>query len=133
MSTPLPAEKIRLDRWLWAARFFKTRALAKKAVESGKVHCNDQRTKPGKTIRIGDILTIRQGHEIKTLVGEGLSSQRRNAEHAAGLYEETPESRQKRLQASTARRLQSPQGQAPARRPDKKQRRALQQLHQKTR
>ncbi|EPN17541.1 heat shock protein 15, partial [Pseudomonas syringae pv. actinidiae ICMP 18804] len=66
-------DKVRLDKWLWAARFFKTRALAKAAIESGKVHCRGERCKPGKEPRLGDEFQIRMGFDERTVVVEALS------------------------------------------------------------
>src|SRR5574340_295217 len=84
--------KVRLDKWLWAARFFKTRSLASQAVDGGKVHCNGERVKPARAVRAGDELRIRQGpYEITVLV-RALSERRGPASEAALLYEETPES-----------------------------------------
>jgi ribosome-associated heat shock protein Hsp15 len=70
-------DKVRLDKWLWAARFYKTRALAKAAIESGKVHCRGERCKPGKEPRIGDEFVIRTGFEERTVVVQALSIVRR--------------------------------------------------------
>lgn len=91
-------ESIRLDKWLWAARFFKTRKLAAEAVSGGKVHLNNQRTKPGKEIGIGAKLTIHKDQYSWDVCVTGLNAQRRPAPEAALLYEETPESREKRQQ-----------------------------------
>lgn len=84
---------VRLDKWLWAARFYKTRTLARQAVEGGKVQCNGQRTRPTKSVEVGDALTISQGPYTRQLVVCALSKQRRSAPEAAQLYEETEESR----------------------------------------
>ena len=89
-------ETVRLDKWLWAARFFKTRKLASEAISGGKVHVNKQRTKPGKEIKPGVDLAISKGiyrWEVKVI---SLSGQRRSASEAVFLYEETPESLAKR-------------------------------------
>lgn len=91
-------EKIRLDKWLWAARFFKTRSLATNAVNGGKVHLNSQRTKPAKEVHMDDELTVRNGHHERTVIVKGLSDQRRPAKEAILLYAETPESIAKREQ-----------------------------------
>ena len=99
-------EKTRLDKWLWAARFFKTRALAAEAVTGGKVHVNGARTKPAKPLRIGDELTITQPPYEYVVVVRGLSAQRRPAPEAALLYEETEESRQKHAALKEQLRLQ---------------------------
>src|SRR5690554_6954201 len=74
--------KVRLDKWLWAARFFKTRALAKEAIEGGKVRYNGARTKPGKVVEVGAELSIRQGWAERTVTVLGLSEQRRGAPEA---------------------------------------------------
>ena len=91
--------KFRLDKWLWAARFFKTRALAAAAVDSGKVHDDGQRAKTAKEVRLGMKLQIRRGAEELEVVVRGLSLQRRGAPEAALLYEETEESRRRREDA----------------------------------
>ena len=91
--------KFRLDKWLWAARFFKTRALAADAVDSGKVHVDGQRAKTAKEVRIDMKLQIRRGGEELEVMVRGLSLQRRGAPEAAQLYEETEESRQRREEA----------------------------------
>jgi ribosome-associated heat shock protein Hsp15 len=85
--------KVRLDKWLWAARFFKTRRLAKAAIEGGKVRWDGQRIKAGKEIGVGDSLTIRQGFDDKEVLVTALSEQRRGAPEAALLYEETAASK----------------------------------------
>jgi ribosome-associated heat shock protein Hsp15 len=98
----LPGEerslKVRLDKWLWAARFFKTRAVARAAVEKGKVFYNGQRSKPSREIEIGALLQIRQGRYEKTVIVKGLSTRRRSTEEALQLFEETEESRTTREQ-----------------------------------
>jgi len=85
--------RLRIDKWLWAARFFKTRSLASDAVEGGKVHLNGIRVKPAKTINIGDMLEIRIGCFQFVVAVHGLSARRGPASEAAKLYEETAESR----------------------------------------
>ncbi len=89
MSKPLSNEKLRLDKWLWAARFFKTRRLAKEAIEGGKVHCAGQRGKVAKEISPGEALTIQQGFDKREVRVIAFSDQRRSATEAALLYEET--------------------------------------------
>lgn len=119
------SEKVRLDKWLWAARFFKTRTLAKEAIEGGKVQYNGQRTKPGKVVDMGANLIIRQGWVDKEVIVKGLSGQRKNATLAQTLYEETPESvvkREKELAERQALRASQPQ---PFRRPNKRDRRLI--------
>lgn len=84
--------KVRLDKWLWAARFFKTRALARAAVEAGKVYYNGERSKPSREIEVGSILQVRQGRIEKTVIVKGLSTRRRSTDEALQLFEETEES-----------------------------------------
>jgi ribosome-associated heat shock protein Hsp15 len=117
-------DKVRLDKWLWAARFFKTRALAKAAIESGKVHCRGERCKPGKEPRVGDELQIRAGFDERTVVVQALSIVRRGAPEAQLLYSETPESIAKREQAAQMRKAGS-LGVTTDGKPSKKQRRQL--------
>jgi len=119
------AVRVRLDKWLWAARFFKTRSLAKAAIEGGKVQINGQRAKPSKEIEQGVTLTIHQGWEEKTVVVAALSEQRRGATEAALLYAETPESLVQREQKAAARRAARAGVQYPDERPSKKQRRQI--------
>lgn len=117
-------DKVRLDKWLWAARFFKTRALAKAAIESGKVHCRGERCKPGKEPRIGDTFEIRTGFDERTVVVQALSIVRRGAPEAQLLYSETPESLAKREQAAEMRKAGN-LGLTTDGKPTKKQRRQL--------
>lgn len=112
---------IRLDKWLWAARFFKTRALAKKAIEGGKVHCDGVRGKPSRQVQLGMSIKIRQGFAEKTVIVEGLSEQRGPAKEAQALYSETEESIQKREEL-VVQRKSMPQSEH---KPDKKQRRQI--------
>lgn len=90
--------KVRLDKWLWAARFFKTRAIAREAVEKGKVFYNGERSKPSREIEVGAILQIRQGRFEKTVIIKGLSTRRRSTDEALQLFEETEESKLTREQ-----------------------------------
>lgn len=117
-------EPLRLDKWLWAARFYKTRSLAREMVDGGKVHYNGQRTKPSKAIEMGANITLRQGNEQKTVIVMALSAQRKSAPEAQTLYQETAESLAKREQQALLRRLNA-HNPAPDHRPDKKQRRDL--------
>ena len=117
--------KVRLDKWLWAARFFKTRALAKTAIEGGKVHCKGERCKPSKELRVGEELVIRAGFDERTVVDRALSDVRRGAPEAQLLYEETTESLTRREQAAALRKAGA-LGVETDGRPSKKQRRALQ-------
>jgi ribosome-associated heat shock protein Hsp15 len=115
---------VRLDKWLWAARFFKTRALAKAAIEGGKVHCAGERCKPSKEPRVGDELVIRQGFEERMVLVCALSSNRRGASEAQLLYAETADSIVRREQAAALRKAGA-LGVTTAGRPSKKQRRQL--------
>lgn len=117
-------DKIRLDKWLWAARFFKTRALAKEAIEGGKVHCQGERCKPGKEPKVGDELSIRQGFDERRVKVEALSAVRRGAAEAQALYTETPESVLKRESAAALRKA-GVLGMTTDGRPSKKQRRQI--------
>ncbi|HKS34857.1 MAG TPA: ribosome-associated heat shock protein Hsp15 [Enterobacteriaceae bacterium] len=118
-------QAVRLDKWLWAARFYKTRALAREMVEGGKVHYNGQRSKPGKAVELNAVLTLRQGNDDRTVVIVGISEQRRPANEATALYEETLESIEKREKMAQARKLNALTMPHPDRRPDKKERRDL--------
>lgn len=120
--------RVRLDKWLWAARLFKTRSLAKVAIEGGKVQVNGQRPKPAKEIEVGAELIVRQGWELKTLTVVALSDQRRGAPEAAELYLETEASRARREQLAAERRAARESLRLPAERPNKRQRRQLARL-----
>lgn len=117
--------KLRLDKWLWAARFFKTRALAKKAIEGGKIHHNGQRCKVSKLIEVGTHLHIRQGYVEKEVQVMKLGDQRQAAPIAQTLYEETPASIEKRQQQELARKSANMGQLNTLHRPNKKQRRDL--------
>ncbi len=102
-------QRVRLDKWLWAARFFKTRALATEAVQGGKVHLNGQRAKPAKDVREGDAITItRTGASPVTLHVRGLSDRRGPATAAQELYEETAESIEAREKDRLMRKMAPP-------------------------
>ncbi|WP_354623157.1 ribosome-associated heat shock protein Hsp15 [Psychromonas sp. MME2] len=118
-------KKIRLDKWLWAARFYKTRSIAREMVQGGKVHYNGQRSKASKIVEIGAILSIRQGDIIKQVRIEVLSEQRCGAPIAETLYNETQESISKREQYQTLRKLSLQNAPHPDRKPNKKERREL--------
>lgn len=124
MSDPL--EKVRIDKWLWAARFFKTRSIAKQAVEGGKVQCDGQRVKPSKEITVGLTLKIRQGFDDKVVTVRALSDQRRGAPEAQLLYEETAESIALREERAAQRKAGGLAGQIISdHRPNKKERRQI--------
>ena len=119
-------ERLRLDKWLWAARFYKTRSLASDEIVKGRVQVNEQLAKPSREVKAGDTLEIRQGPVIRTVIVQGLSAQRGAAPVAQQLYAETPDSIQKREQAAEARRLNTEPAQAIEHgRPTKRDRRSL--------
>lgn len=118
-------DTIRLDKWLWAARLFKTRSLAADAVERGQVRINDQRIKPARIARLGDQVVVQRSDERIEFVVRGLSGVRGPAAVAQQLYEETPESRARREQASVQRRLARDPAAMIKGRPSKRDARAL--------
>ena len=118
-------EKVRIDKWLWAARFFRTRALAKKAIEGGKVHVDGQRTKPSKEVKVGNSIVVRLGWDKKEVIVEALSDQRRGAPEAARLYAETSESLARREQEQIERRANRLGRPLDSQKPSKKQRRQI--------
>jgi ribosome-associated heat shock protein Hsp15 len=125
MSDTDQTAKVRVDKWLWAARFYKTRSLCKQAIEGGKVHYNGQRFKTSKMIEMGAELTIRCGWDDKTVIVTGISDQRRGATEAALLYQETEQSIQRRAEHA-AQRKAAGRGLMPSNtRPTKKQRRQI--------
>lgn len=119
-------QRVRLDKWLWAARFYKTRSLAKEAVEGGKVHYNNQRCKPGRLVEPGATLTLRLGYMEKVVVVDGVSDRRRGAPEAQTLYHETEDSIKKREDLAWQRKTMQAAQLPPARRPSKKDRRDIQ-------
>lgn len=124
-SNTQPLQKVRIDKWLWAARFFKTRSLAKAAIEGGKVHCNGERCKSSRDLSIGMTLNIRQGYDEIDVVIKALSEQRRGAPEAALLYEETPDSKAKREAAAARRRAEQAGMEVQSSRPTKQDRRQI--------
>ncbi len=124
-------EKFRLDKWLWAARFYKTRSLATEAIKGGKVHLNGQRFKPSRMAEVGDHLKIRKDHIERTIVVVKLSAKRGSATIAQALYEETNESIELREKQSLQRKtLFAGMPQHTLRRPNKKDRRKIIQFKQ---
>ena len=127
-SQPTNFERMRIDKWLWAARFYRTRTLAKEAIESGRVHYGGSRVKTSKEIAVGDELSIRQGSATamteKTVIVEALSAQRGNATAAQALYSETEDSEERRAYYAEQRKLANLA--RPDNKPNKKQRRDLQ-------
>jgi len=118
-------DKIRIDKWLWAARFYKTRSLSKQAIDGGKIHCDGQRIKPSKEVTVGLVLTIRQDLDEKIVVVKALSAQRRGAPEAALLYEETEESKNLREKRSAERKAGLGNYIISDHRPNKKERRHI--------
>lgn len=125
-SAPLPA--VRLDVWLWAARFFKTRALAKQALEGGKIEVNDTAGKPAKALHVGDRLKITRGEDRFEIDVATLSDQRGPAATAQRLYREAETGRAAREAAAAQRRLAAAGYAKPATRPDKRARRLIRAL-----
>ncbi len=120
--------RVRLDKWLWAARFFKTRALASSAVSGGKVHLQGQRIKPARWVKLGDRYEVQRGYERLEIVVTGLSDRRGSATQAQALYTETEESLERREIEAEKRRLAALQRPYSPARPDKKQRRKIRQF-----
>ena len=121
-------DRLRIDKWLWAARFFKTRSIAKTAIEGGKVHLDGQRVKVSREIAVGETLVIKQGWDEKEVVVLGLSTQRGPAPVARELYEETAASIEKRERESQARKAAGGAVARPTQKPGKHQRKALERL-----
>ncbi|MGC3873188.1 RNA-binding S4 domain-containing protein [Halomonas sp. GXIMD04776] len=119
-------ENVRIDKWLWAARFFKTRALAKKAIEGGKVEYNGARVKTSKSVEAGALIKVPQGWDTWEVEVLAVTDQRRGAPEARELYRETSQSQARRERETEARRLANRSVMAPRGRPDKKQRRDIQ-------
>ena len=116
---------VRLDKWLWAARFFKTRSIAREAVSGGKVHLNGNRAKPGRTLNTGDELRIQRGEEEYTITIIELSVRRGPAVVARTLYEESEENRNRREKLAEERKLEHQKSATRVRRPDKRERRKI--------
>lgn len=122
------AETVRLDVWLWAARFFKTRALAKQAIEGGKVQVAGQGAKASRAVRIGETMVVRRGEDVFVLQVLGLSQRRGPARDAQALYAEDEAAREARLQAAAQRRAAVAGYKPPSGKPDKRARRLIQAL-----
>jgi ribosome-associated heat shock protein Hsp15 len=128
MNNPTPSDKLRLDKWLWAARFYKTRSLATDAVDGGKVKLNGQRTKPSHAVKVGDTLDIVIGDYAWHLTIVALSNKRGSAPIAQTLYQEDAASHAQRQTQIAERKIL---GQAhPVKAPDKKDRREIAKLKQ---
>jgi ribosome-associated heat shock protein Hsp15 len=120
---PAPESPVRLDKWLWAARLVKTRALASEAINGGRVHLNGRAVKPSKEVRPGDELEVTVGQTRRTVIVRGISERRGPAAEAQQLYEETPESVVERERLAEQRRLAAPLGTDLGGRPTKRDRR----------
>ena len=120
-----PCEKVRLDKWLWAARFFKTRALATEAINGGHVHLNGSRPKPSRSLSVGDELTVQKGQDSFEITVLLLADKRGPASIARELYKEDEQGRLKREQQAEQRRLEAAAQPRQQRRPDKKGRRQI--------
>lgn len=116
---------VRLDKWLWAARFFKTRAVAREAVSGGKVHLNGHRAKPGRSLNAGDELRIQRGEAEYIITIVELSVRRGSAVVAQALYSESEQNRLEREKLAEQRKLERQQYATRERRPDKRQRRRI--------
>ena len=118
-------DKVRIDKWLWAARFFKTRGLAREAIKGGKVELNGTRVKPGRTLSAGDRLTVRRGEDVYEITVLDLGDRRLSATLAQEKYEEDPAAMARREAAAKQRKLDYQARTDRQRRPDKKQRRQI--------
>lgn len=125
-ATTTDDHRVRLDKWLWAARIYKTRTLAKEAIEGGKVHYNNQRCKPGRLVEPGACLTLRMGWQERIVVVDDISDRRRGAPEAQKLYHETEDSVKRREELAWQRKTMQAAQLPPARRPSKKDRRDIQ-------
>ena len=126
MTSPDTSPRVRLDKWLWAARFYKTRALSAEAIDKGQVRVNGQVAKASREPRVGDNIEFRQGHDLRAVVVRGLSAARGSAPVAQQLYEETAESIARRMAVAEQRRLApEPALSQPMGRPTKRDRRTL--------
>ena len=124
-------DKLRIDKWLWAARFYKTRSLAGEEIDKGRVRINDVEAKPAKEVKAGDVVTLRSGPVLRTITVLGISAQRGGAPAAALLYQETAESIAARGRAAEQRRLNpDPSAALEHGRPTKRDRRDLDKVKQ---
>ncbi|MFQ5519137.1 MAG: RNA-binding S4 domain-containing protein [Mariprofundus sp.] len=114
---------VRIDKWLWAARFFKTRGLSTEMVNGGHVHMNGERIKASKAVQVGDVLSIQRGQERFIITVTALAEKRGSATMAQALYQETEASIKAREKQKLLRKLHAPP--APQKRPDKKARRQI--------
>jgi ribosome-associated heat shock protein Hsp15 len=124
-SASQPEIEVRLDKWLWAARFCKTRSIARDLVQSGKVSYNGERSKPSRVVELGAVLKIPAGFDEKVVIVNTVLTNRQGAAIAKTMYSETPESVEKREKNAQARKLSAFHSPKPDSRPDKKQRRQI--------
>jgi ribosome-associated heat shock protein Hsp15 len=124
------SDQIRIDKWLWCTRFFKTRSLATEAVNGGHVHLNGQRVKPGRTVKIGDQLAIQKNSEVFEVEVRAIIKTRRPAKEAVQCYQESEHSAQRREQEREIRKLASASRPVPRRKPDKRDRQRLRDFKQ---
>jgi len=125
-----PEQSVRIDKWLWAARFYKTRSLAVSAINGGKVHLNGGRTRPSRKLKTGDAVAIRKGPYLFDVVVAGLSTQRRPASEARELYSESEASACERHALYQQRKLEGRSARQRERRPDKRTRRMIHRFKQ---
>ena len=125
-------DKVRIDKWLWAARFFKTRGIAREAIKGGKVELNGTRVKPGRTLSAGDRLTVRRGNDVYEITVLDLGDRRLSASLAREKYEEDPAAMARREAAAKQRKLDYQARADRQRRPDKKQRRQIVEFTKRT-
>lgn len=116
---------VRVDKWLWAARFFKTRGLASESVKAGHIELNGVRSKPAKVVKVGDVLQVKRGMDVYVITVLGLAEKRGSASIAQGLYQESDASIQAREKLNEQRKLLAASAPAPDKRPDKKARRQI--------
>ena len=119
------SDTVRIDKWLWAARFFRTRALARDAIKGGKVQIEGVRVKPGRTLSVGDTLTVRKGDDEYVITVDDTGDRRLSATLAAEKYTEDPKAKDRREAAAEQRKLDWQARQDRQRRPDKRQRRQI--------
>lgn len=124
-GTEAESKSVRLDKWLWAARFYKTRSIAREMIEGGKVDYNGSRAKPSRTVEVGARVRLLQGNDRREIIIRAISDVRGPASVAQTLYEETPESIQKREELQRIRKMATLIDPRPDTRPNKKERRAL--------
>ncbi len=130
MTDPNTNDKVRLDRWLWAARFFKTRTLAKAAIENGKIELNKRRIKASKEVSMGDMLSVRRGESTQTIIIKNLTDKRGPAKIAQTLYQETDQSKLEREILTEKRKIARAGYSSPISKPSKRDRRQLNKLKQ---